>query len=353
MNAKGSPSTAPVDSSRRLYFLLTSSGAAASQWLAATLDRHPDICCTCGAWMPETDPGEVCDTTHSGINEVAQLHLENFLAPEAPPKPIDFLFDNLETRKAVRVYGNIHAETVTTYANKIRKHPLRRTVRVANVIRHPVSRTESKFNILTYDQKVSPPMSRAYEIQLEDRLSRFRPLAKAIADQIGDFLAHPVQRTFVNSLLDTVEGLEEFRSKGVSEGLVHFQIERIRSDREVLRELIRFITDGALDPGERYLDWALSEENLAGGRYRKEASALRPPLGPGGQWREWTEWQRRAFQAAMAVCGLHRPYEERGYDFSFVEPLPDPAFPGLGQILFTPPPPPPRVASPALFNQRV
>ncbi|MBI1841946.1 MAG: hypothetical protein HYR88_13990 [Verrucomicrobia bacterium] len=346
----------PSRSSRREgshRFLITSSGAAATRWLGGSLNRHPDICCSCGPGALEVSLDYDRTITSTDLDAIADFHSEHLVRGGSQPLAVDALFDALERSRDAAAYGNIHAETVATFANNILRYPPQRPITVVNLIRHPIPRTESKAAILRGDSKASRKMSDLVNLQFEDRLVRHAPLAVAIADQVGDFRETSEQRHFVNAVFDTIEGLLEFETPGVSNTIRHYPIESLKSDPGAFRAFVAHITAGRVGTSDDFLAWVFSPENLNAGRTRKDALGQRPPLEPHEQWQSWEEWQRRVFQVALESTRLRGHYEERGYDFSCLGALPAPRFPGFGRRILPAAASTsrPLTSSPALFNQ--
>ena len=334
------------------YFLITSSGAAATRWVGASLNRHMDICCSCGS-------GELAETLIYGrpnsreyIDRTAAFLWDRCMGAQAELRPLDRMFDELESHREARLYGNIHGETLITLSANLQASPLHRQVRVVNLVRHPIPRTQSKFGMIQHDCELSAAMRKVCEFQVQDRLNRMAPIADAIRDQIGDFEASAERRYFVSALLDTVGASAEFVSTPGFPEVPQYRVEQIKESREGFAELIQHLSDGQLRVSQHYLDAIFSADSLNSERYRAAASG--PARTAEDQWRDWQDWQQRAFHAAMQSSPLCPRFESVGYDFSFVGAPKAPLFPGFAlRRRPAAAPPPPAVAAPALFNQTV
>lgn len=328
------------------YFLITSSGAAATRWLGASLNSHPEICCSCGS-------GELAETlvygrpnTQEHIDRVAQFLWERCMGATAETRPVDVMFSELEAHRSARVYGNVHGETLTTLAANVRDHRLTRPVTVVNLVRHPVPRTESKFGMIQHDCQASNVMRRVCEFQLQDRLNRMAPVTQAIREQIGDFERISERRYFVSALLDTVGASSEFTQTVANELPPQYCIEALKGNREAFQAFLVHITGGQVSIAADYLDTVFSSSRLNSERYRAGATAQTPPRTPEEQWQAWADWQQRAFQAAMECSRFHTLFQRVGYTFDFVGRPRAPLFPGFGRREGAP-----AVSAPALFNQ--
>ena len=330
------------------WFIITSSGAAATRWLGGTLHRHPDICCSCGAGDLDITLRYDSQITPEEYIRVAAKLQQQFEGSQSQDQSLDTLFDHLKARKQARFYGNLHRETVLSLSGILRRFPTSRRIALANVIRHPVTRTDSKARIIQTDCRDHPSMAAVYKIQFEDRMQRFATLADTLFDQIGDYTQSSERMGFINALFDTLEGLPEFNTPDISPHICHFKIEDLKTCPNRFREFLECISDGQLTVDEAYLNWVFSDENRNAGRFSTGPSALIPPPEAEAQWVQWGDWKQRAFQSAMRVCGLDEPYRQQGYDFKFIASLPNSSFPGLGERLR---PSAPRTKAPALFNQ--
>ena len=337
------------------YFLITSTGACATRWLGATLSRHPQIVCSSGVGELsftlnyEAKPPEVGNASEA---ELTAIYLKNhFVNDSAESRTLDSLFDDLEQARPATYYGNVHHETVATLRNNLHSHgsELRRSIRVANLIRHPIPRIAAKARIIQTQQAESQGMMEVYRMQFDARVGQYESIVAEIGDQIGDFEENPIQKTFVNAVLDTLDGLDDFRTPGLSEAIPHFCIERIKTEPDQFLDLMTYITGGALAVDSTYLDWVFSDAHSNEKRFSIGPTGKRPPESPLEQWEAWEDWQRRVFQVAMIRASLRPDYEAHGYDFSFVKDLPPPQHPGRGNRYVRSRKP--AIIAPALFNQ--
>ena len=165
-------------SSSSEYFLITSTGACATQWLGATLTKHPQMVCSSGARELNSSlnyegasPKRVIADEVNGTADYLKKH---FLDPSVGSRTLDSLFDELEQAQKAKYYGNVHHETIGTLHNNLQRHgaDLRRSIRVANLIRHPIPRTAAKARIIQAHQAESEGMTEVYRMQFKTRVGR-------------------------------------------------------------------------------------------------------------------------------------------------------------------------------------
>lgn len=306
-----------MESSQR-HFLVTSTGCAATRWLAATLNQHPDIVCSGGA-------GPLSDVMAYGTRpsaEQVERIATAILEPRGGgiPVSIDDMFEELEAHRPARFVGNVHRETVASLLDQIRQAPLKRSIQVANLIRHPIPRTETKYQNERFNHTASPKARILFDRQLQERLIQQEELVQAWTKQLGALDASEERRWFLGSLIDTIESAADFAWRSAPWHIPHFKIELLKKDRAYFRQLLLHLTSGHLTIEEAYLDRVFSPQNLNAERFRTDALAQRPPRSAEEQWQAWEDWQRKAFHVAMAVTRFHLPYVEQGYSFQFTNP---------------------------------
>ncbi len=301
------------------YFLITSMGCAATRWLAATLNRHPEIVCSGGA-------GELSEVMAYGkrpdgeqVDRIAEFLLNHYARPDARPKSVDEMFDELETYRKTDYYGNVHRETMASFHHLISRIPVKRKLKIANLIRHPIPRTEAKFNNERFNDASSAKARELCHLQYLGRAEAHRPFIDLLHARIGPFEEIKERYLFVNSLIDTVGGLTDFARYSSPYEIPHVRMEDLKSKPECFRSLVRYLTSGRLIVSADYLDMVYSADNLNRERFRTDHLALIPPRTPEEQWEAWEDWQRRAFQAAVEMYRFQEAFMAQGYDFAFMK----------------------------------
>ncbi len=114
----------------RIIFLVASAGFSGSKWLAASLDRHPDILCTHSAC-----DFQIWDRRYSA-EEFDRCTEEEWI--HRAKKPLDQYPEELAGRGEARVYGNVHRYRICDLAENFRRWPPTIPVAYVNLVRHPV-----------------------------------------------------------------------------------------------------------------------------------------------------------------------------------------------------------------------
>ncbi len=327
---------APSSLLSRNYFLVTSTGGAATRWLAATLNRHPEIVCSGGAGSLEEVMAYGSRPTGEQVERIAQTLLH---PPQGSPTgtTLDTMFEELANhRGTARFVGNVHRESVASLHLQIRQRSPKHTFTVANVIRHPVPRTETKYNNELFNEASSPSARRLAAAQYQDRVGRFQDLVDRLTRRLARYELDLHKRLFIHSLMDTVEGMADFQVQSSPFSIPHFKMEQLKSDRDTFAALVGHLTADQLHPDEAYLDFVFSPENLNAERFRTDRLASIPPRDARAQWEAWEEWQRTAFVTAMEVHEFHKPFIAQGYSFDFVRTA---SWPGATLPRRTTPPP--------------
>lgn len=295
------------------YFAVASTGCSACVWFAGSLNMHPDILCTVGIADPRICVSDdeqnlrILDTPLDlTFNDMVMATQENLR-----------YWPSLGTmRKQARVFGNVHMFRVRTLRENIRRFSLDRNVAIANLVRHPVTRTEAHYYLWlgSYRNGLRP------RSELEERLAAipqvrdtvFVPAIRRFGFDHVD-LEHQV---FLLSLLDTIEAnVDDFQ---LWPDLPVILMERLKTDRDYYCDVVQYLTNGRLQITPDYLDKVFSKENQNAGRVSGGARATRPPLGPNEQFEAWEDWQRVLFRAVMQMLDAESVFGRLGYDFSFV-----------------------------------
>lgn len=283
------------------HFLITSHGRTATYWLAASLNRHPDVLCSHGPVLPP-----VLDYREQPPDEVA-LHAHT-TQDAFGRKTLDEFFEALEQAGPARVYGNVHAYSAHTLFGGLHRTAVRRNPVVFNLLRHPITRIESLKRRLLYETTFSPPargrLEREFEVFVTpDVLATVRANCDVDLDP-------PEHRAFLYALcfilaLDRLD---------LEIPVTHLPMERLTKDVDFFTWVFSQVTQGAVRTDAVYL-----RQVFAAGRMNHQAEETSAV----GRFEAWAPWMRVAFRAAMAVWDLERLYAPMGYDLSFVHALGD------------------------------
>lgn len=323
------------------HFLVTSFGHCGSIWLAGSLNLHDAVCATAGFDNPiECFALYPLNRDAAPLMERAGLELSRygFGNPDRPDfsgfrsairaRGLDiplrntarlpwYVFDELalaETTTPFQAIGNVHGITYSQMHEAHRAEPdvfKGRQVLVADLIRHPVGRTESaingtiKYHLTALEPRISAfihahadeclALERAYKVDFSEP----RPRAALHVYRQGlqnDVWAYEL-RTFPNAH--------------------RILLERLQSEPEYFAHVFSLLTQGRLAAERAYLDRVFAPKNLGSGRQSTAENAR--PLGPREQYERWSPFERAEFARINQRLGAPALYFPFGYDFSFVE----------------------------------
>lgn len=316
--------------------MVLTSGNCGAIWFASALNLHPDIFAGCGIDHPieslfrynlKKDGAALLQAStdrhfrFGAVREVLQPVLDaQGLQRTYPPRDYTnlpaYVFDELEELPGSgrhTALGSVHAFTAVQFAEEYARNPHilgNRRVTVTNMIRHPVSRTES--------------FIRAF---IDHHLGTYKDAIDGyIAQNLGECLR--LERTYGISMTEprvraalatyriakSVEWVaDELRRFG---DMVALKMEDLQTDGEYFASAVEVLTGGRIVPDASYLAEVHSVDSLGVGR-RHVFDGTRPP-GPRDQWDAWSAWERYEFLGCCHRCGLIPLYEAHGYDFSFL-----------------------------------
>jgi hypothetical protein len=330
--SEGSPTRGGV------RFLVLTTGNCGALWFASALNLHEGIFAGCGVDHPidscfEYDLKKDGDALlgASGPRQfrfgarpggalrriLEQRGLKVDVGPRNYERLAWYVFDELEDLPNSEQYaalGSVHALSATDFAKCYERDTAvlgGRRVIVANMIRHPVPRTESyiKAFISGGERRHKQDIDR----YINAHLDHCRKLEKAFAISMDDPRVRAVLFTYRigRAVAWVAEELLTFRL------MTALKMEDLQSDPEYFAKTVSLLTDGRIRPDAGYLERVYRAENLGAGR-RSSPDGARP-IDAAGQWEAWSDWEREEFRA----CCRHHPilpaYAEHGYRFSFMK----------------------------------
>ncbi len=152
-------------------FVIASAGSAATRWLAASLNLHPDITCSGGG-------GELKDIMDfsrapdaAETERIAEFNLRHFASSAGRPKMLSQIFAELKAYRPAKIYGNVHLFSVTSLLHHLTLEPLPTTFPFANVVRHPVGRLETHFRVSMMNYNTGPSSKELIEYVTNQRVT--------------------------------------------------------------------------------------------------------------------------------------------------------------------------------------
>jgi hypothetical protein len=327
------------------YFFVTSWGLAGSAWLASSLNLLQDVRCSGGIDHPLVSMGWYYydgdlierkldaiaswdDVRHgfyrAGMRERVRetltrkgIPIAGSLVREKPIRQLQVMYDELEQfAPGFKFYGNVHACFAVEALEYLAQSPTRRDVRVMNLIRHPLPRTEATFkgllNVATLHRDSD------WHTGIPEAIDGFTELHSEMRREIEKDFGMDFRQVRNRAVLFSYHGVK-YNDLWVREivqfpDLCHVMIERLMMDRDYFSWFVAELTGGELCVPSEFLDRIHSEEHLATGRHIGRG---RTP-GPRAQYDAWNPWERHEFRQVMKRLDFANVYAAFGYDFSFV-----------------------------------
>jgi len=328
------------------YFIVTSQGLAASAWLASSLNLHPEITCAMGIDHPlvsmryyynaaeiEERSASINDLrpiTHGFYSDGLRQHFKQKLSQagvpvntdlvrENPIRNLQKMYDELQWYEPrSRYYGNVHVCFALQALEYLRENPLARDVTLANLIRHPVPRTEAAIKgVLSIATKYKDSdwhagITEGMDAVVDTHAERRREIEKRFRVDFSEQRNRAVLYSYYVAIHnDSWAG--EITS--VPEAC-HVTIERLMTDRDYFAWLVSELTGGEQAADSAFLDKIHSAEHLQSGRHTGRGQGR--ALDSRSQFAAWSDWEKFEFRHAMERLNLKSVYAPFGYDFSFV-----------------------------------
>jgi hypothetical protein len=291
--------------SEKRHFLILARGYCGSLWLAAQLDRHPEISCTAGLYVGLAIPHD----SDAALANFAPDQLSAIAAKYAADG-IDSQFERLAKRKPARVLGDVHGFRLLSYRRALAAQP-HRPAAIGHLVRHPVTLLERIVSENLHRAETAE-MREAFVAALPDTANRLRPLLLGTEwplEKARDIV-------FLHSALDLFGTALEV-AEGNKLGIPLWSFEQLTSDRRTFASLVDFVSAGAVSADEPYLAKVFSAASLDNsGRFRK--SSIDRKAAPADIFARWKPHERRLFRSLAERLDFPSLYTPVGYSFDFV-----------------------------------
>jgi len=325
------------------YFLVASQGLAGSIWVASSLNLIPGITCSMGIDHPFVSMSYYYNRDMlrakmegiSGLEPIKHgfyrsglrdefatrigLHgiAGNDLVRVNPVEDLQIMYDELEWFSKADCYGNVHSCFVYDALRYLEKHPTKKPVRIMNLIRHPIPRTEAAIRgVLSIPTRYADSdwhrgITEGVEQFADENVDRRRDIERRFAVDFTDTRNRAVLYSYYVAIHNESWATEI----SMVTQACHVLLERLMGDRDYFSWFVAEITGGRIRASTIDLDNIFSEYHLQSGRHTGSGRSL----GPREQYEAWTDWEKFEFQSVMKRLDLARTYAPFGYDFSFVE----------------------------------
>jgi len=321
------------DAPRR--FVVTSSGHSGSIWLAGSLNLHEDVLATVGLGHPlqafrryslhkdvdymlaHATPELLAFGWHQPTGCVPEISGVDAARPRDLERLPSWMFDELErvpSPHPFKAIGSVHALVLAHLYPAVRSDPalFRGDVAVAELIRHPLPRTESAIRATqTFHLHEWEP--RGLSKFIDDHAAEFTALERRHRIDFSEPRARAALIVFRVSQQNDMWAGEMRDYPRVHRVL----LERLQTEPEYFAALVHALTHGAIVADRPLLERVFTAGNLGSGR--QSTAANERPIGAREQYERWSSFEREEFAAAAHRLSLPKLCLPFGYDFSFVE----------------------------------
>jgi hypothetical protein len=285
-------------------FLVTTPGLCATRWLSFVLASRPDVYVAHGKHSLESIAyGQFKTERQQG--DKASLALGNVMGEFYRRRSLTDVFEIYhDFMPSAVAIGNVHTYTLSEVLNRF--GPLdridgcdRETLRLANVIRHPISYIQSH-TAMVRSAADHPPLRKHFRCLFAEALE-LRPELLDIPCQAG-----PDIEAFVVSCFSASRFLDDLRCDEVQ----HLRMEDLTSDVNRLTEFCEYVTQLPYDRG--LLSGFINEGPI--NRHHKTAGRATPH----DIYAQWQPWQRHV-AALLLPDELIERFAGARYDVSMLQ----------------------------------
>ncbi|MBW1731454.1 MAG: hypothetical protein JRJ75_11280 [Deltaproteobacteria bacterium] len=294
------------------YFIVTSHGWSASNWLAYVLNHHQDIICTHSARNILASKKDMNSDENLRKN-IKNLHQGYLLRQN---RSLDRCYDEIEKNGKAKCYGSVHVYRMRDLPVLYEKYGApKREYSVLNLIRHPVSLVWSGYGqfreLFRYD------LNELYWTSgkiLKTAKDFVFDLAEEYDLYIGDLenLAFIGASAVLGSLRLDFDAEEKLGELPGIYFLGHIKMEDITVSPETLSNVIQILSHQELDADDNYLRTVYSMGIVNQHKNDPNKHNARE------KYLKFTDWQKKVFLYFMNLYDLVKPYQRLGYDLSFL-----------------------------------
>ena len=293
----------------RQYFIVTSHGWSASNWVAHSLDLHEAIVCSHSArnaWASDAD-------LHTNLKvDLSQMH-KGYVNRQG--RPIDESYDEIEGFAPAHYYGSVHLYRLRDLPVLHEQYgEFKRHFNVMNLVRHPVALVWSGYgqfkDLFRYD--INELHWTLGKILKESREFVFQ-IGEKYKLNLGDFevLAFIGAACVQGSLRIDLDALKKVKQISRLNFNGYLQMEQVTSDPTAYSAFLKSLLPG-ISIDEKYLTRVFATGEINKHRYDKKSMTVAE------RYSTFTDWQKEVFLFYFRKYNLQGEYEEMGYDFSFL-----------------------------------
>jgi len=287
----------------KINFLVLSDGCCGSAWLAANLDRHPLVACTCGFGV-----GLEVDHIDGGIWIDRKIRGDRMTQKYQANSVTDH-FELIEKKyPSALVLGDVHGFTVYQYLRNLQLKGVHDSTRLAHLIRHPITYFERSLQhyiwaFEEYGEEFSKPI-----------LNKAKSLHHAIKlDRFFEFDPSDLRMVcFLSCLQDFPNHAENI---WLARNIKTIYFEKMLSDPDYYADVVRHLTGGQVEVHSDYLEEVFSSESVQNtGRIMKTTCTYKSD--PMLQFNEWSNLEQMLFTVVTSSLNLIEKFSHCDYDLS-------------------------------------
>ncbi|MEZ4972119.1 MAG: hypothetical protein R2820_02365 [Cyclobacteriaceae bacterium] len=292
-------------------FIVTAHGWSASNWVAHSLNQHPDVICTHSARNELADDKDLQSDRNLKLN-LRQLH-SGYINRQK--QSLDDLYDEIASKGTSKYYGSVHVlrlRDIPVIVDKF-SSPIRQ-FNLANIVRHPVDLVWSGYGqfqtLFKYD------INEMYWT-VGKILRDGKELCYYLVDKYDLNLGEMECLTFLgacaimSSLKLDLEAYKGINNISNINFVGTYQMELLTSDRNEFKYFVETLTGDSVCTNE-YLDKVFNA-----GVINKHKSDSKK-LSPADRYNSFCPWQKDSFNYFFNFNSLQSDYGSFGYDLNFI-----------------------------------
>ncbi|MBO6657188.1 MAG: hypothetical protein JJ934_09845 [Pseudomonadales bacterium] len=282
------------------YFMVTSHGWSASKWLAAALNKHPEVTCvhSVGSVLPDEKESEYEDELHADLADMgATLGRQNQSLKEH--------FDSIVEKQDRRIIGSVHRYRLRDLPRLLQggeTYPFQ----LANLIRHPVTLVNSGQGEFTTLAEMSDETRKEIQTFFENQRQYYLDLQRKYDLDLEDW-------SVLSFLAAAQHQFVLVHDQTCVKGVANVCMERVTTEPELFRSMIEALSKKTLVADDDYINGVFNMGNV--NRHTNDRKITTPEE----RFELWNDWQREAYKHFMEQSGIDTVYSQVGYDFSFVK----------------------------------
>lgn len=282
-----------------LYYMVTSHGWSASKWLAAALNKHPEVTCvhSVGAVLPDEEEAEYEDQLHAELADMgATLGRQNQSLKEH--------FDSIVAKQYRLAIGSVHRYRLRDLPRLLNGGETYE-FQLANLVRHPVTLVNSGQGEFTTLAELSEETRNEIRMFFDNQRPYYLALKEKYDLDLEDW-------SVLSFLAAAQHQFVLVHDQTCVKGVANIPMEKVTAEPEYFGSVLAALSKNRIKPDANYINSVFDMGNV--NRHTSDRKIVTPQE----RYESWDEWKREAFRYFMKQSGIDSVYSQVGYDFSFV-----------------------------------